>query len=170
MPWRAAYCGTAALLLLVPAIAGAPWSPSDFVFAALALGVIGLAIELSVRSSRSRFYRAGVGAALAAALLVVLAAGTVGMIGDETERYNLLFYAVLPVALAGAALAGFRAGGMALAMSAAALTQIAIAAFGIPLDLKGGIYSMLLAGPWLLSAALFRKAAQERGPGGSAAG
>ena len=43
--------GAAAALLTVPLIAGAPWSPADYAFAAVMLGVAGGAIELRYADS-----------------------------------------------------------------------------------------------------------------------
>jgi hypothetical protein len=44
-------------------------------------------------------------------------------------------------------------------MVAAALTQAVLGAFGLPVDQRGAIFSMLFAVPWLLAAWQFRKAA-----------
>lgn len=150
-----------ALLLLLPLVAGAPWTAGDFIFAGLVIGITGLTIELAARSSRSHFFAAAVAVAVATSVLTILAAGAVGMIGDEDNRHNLLFYGVVALALAGAAVARFRPMGMAFVMGAAAIAQLAVSIGGLAVDLKGGIYSMAFAGAWLLSAALFRKAARE---------
>ena len=84
------------------------------------------------------------------------------MIGDEDNPYNLLFLAVIPLALTGAVLARFRASGMVWAMALAGLAQAAIAIGGIPADLRGGVLSAGLAGLWLVSAALFHNARREQ--------
>ena len=97
------------------------WTGSDFLFAAILIGAVGLLFELAVRMSDSRSYRAGVGLALTASFLTIWATGAVGMIGDEGNPLNLMFAAVLLIALLGSALGGFRAGGMARAMAAAAV-------------------------------------------------
>lgn len=161
VPWRIIGWGGAAALLLVPLVARAPWTLSDFIFAGLVFGVTGLLLELAARVSRNNAYRAGVVTALAAAFLIVWANGAVGMIGNEDNRYNLLFFGVIALALAGTVATGFRAAGMALAMAAAALAQISIALGGLAADERGAIYSMLFSGLWILSAALFRKAARD---------
>jgi hypothetical protein len=49
---------------------------------------------------------------------------------------------------------------MALAMAAASLVQIGVALGGLSADLRGAVFSIVLATPWLLSAALFRAAAK----------
>lgn len=167
-PWRAAGWSLAALLLLLPLAAmqvsaEMNWTAGDFIVAALMIGVVGLAIELAVRSSTSLAYRGGIGFAVAASFLIVWINGAVGMIGFEDNPYNLLFLGVIALALAGAALARFRAAGMVWAMSLAGLAQAAIAIGGMPQDLRGGVLSASLAFLWALSAILFCYAAREPG-------
>ena len=82
------------------------------------------------------------------------------MIGSEDNPYNLLFFGVILLALAGAVAARFRPAGMALAMAVAAAAHSAVAVGGMVEDLRGGIFSLAFAGLWLLAAALFRKAAR----------
>lgn len=166
-PWRIAGWSFAAALLLTPLIAmrftgEVNWTVSDFIFAGLLIGGTGFLIELAVRKAPSHAYRAAVILALAAAFLIIWANGAVGMIGDEDNPYNLLFGGVILLALGGAVAARFRASGMAYAISAAAIAHACVAIAGISTDLRGGVFSMVFAGLWLLSAALFRKAARER--------
>jgi hypothetical protein len=121
--------------------------------------------ELAIRRSGSWAYSAGTAAAAAAAFLLFLVNGTVGVIGGEGERVNLLFLAVIAVALAGALLARFRAKGMARAMAVTAVAQLAAGVAGLMLmpDLRGFLLGTALFTPlWLLSAWLFAKAARER--------
>ena len=155
--------GAAGLLLLVPLAAmrftdEVAWTASDFLFAAIVFATVGGTFELALRLSPSPFYRAGVGAALAASFVIVWANGAVGMIGSEDDPYNLLFLGVILLALAGAFAARFRAPGMALAMAAAALAQLAVALGGLASDPRGALFSAGFAALWLLAAALFRKA------------
>ncbi|HEX9946580.1 MAG TPA: hypothetical protein VGA98_03475 [Allosphingosinicella sp.] len=162
IPWRLIGWGTAALLLLLPFVAGAPWTGSDYVFAAVMFGTVGLAFEFVVRKSVSLAYRAGAVLAVVTAVMTIWINGAVGMIGSEQDDYNLLFLVVPLVALAGAAIARFRPAGTAWAMLAAAIAQAALGAFGLPEDLAGGILGIGFAGPWLVAALLFRKAGSAR--------
>jgi hypothetical protein len=171
IPWRLIGWSIPVVLLLLPLVLRAPWTVGDFVFAALAMGFVGVLLELVVRSSTNLAYRAGAALAVAAAFLLVWVNGAVGFLGDEGNPANLLFFGVIAVALLGAVAARFRAGGMALAMLAAAALQIAIGALAVPLGWGApgyaGIYEAVLgtgmfATLWLLSAGLFRKAAQDR--------
>ena len=165
--WRLAAWGTASLLVLLPLVAmqftnEVNWTLSDFVFAGLLFGTVGGLYELTVRMSRNIAYRAGVGFALSAAFLIVWANGAVGMIGDESSGYTQLFYGVIGVALIGSVAAMFRPAPMALAMLAAGLAHLGIALGGLSADPRGAAISAVFAGPWLLSAALFRLAARQR--------
>lgn len=164
-PWRIALWGLAVALLLVPAVAmrftaEVNWTAGDFLFAGLLIGGVGGLFELAVRVTPNPAYRGGVAAALAAAFLIFWANGAVGMIGDEGNAYNLVFYGVILLALAGAVVARFRAKGMALAMLAAALAQAAGGVGGAFSDPRGALFSTAFAGLWLLAAWLFRRAAQ----------
>lgn len=172
-PWRAGGWSIAAGLLLLPLIGmqfseEVNWTGGDFIFAALLIGVVGLGLELAVRVSNNWAYRAAVGCALGASFMIVWATGAVGMIGSEGNPYNLFFFGVIGMAILGAVIVRFRPSGMAVAMAVAAAAHIAVAVIGMSADLRGGILSALLAGPWLLSAALFRQAAQDQAAAGSA--
>lgn len=165
-PWRAVAWGLAALLLLLPLVAmqfsdEVSWTVGDFLFAGLLIGIVGVTFELTVRVTRNWAHRAAVVSALAAGFLTIWANGAVGMIGSEDNPYNLLFFGVILLALAGAVAARFRPAGMALAMAVAAAAHSAVAVGGMFEDPRGGIFSLAFAGLWLFSAALFRKAARD---------
>ncbi|MET3663957.1 hypothetical protein [Caulobacter sp. 1776] len=144
------------------------WTLFDFaLFGGLLVGS-GLVLEFAAWKAHSLAYRAGVGLALAASVLLVLVTGAVGIIGSEANAANLMYAAVLLVAIGGSAMAGFKAGGMAHAMGAAALVQVAIMIIALVGDLGAGgaIWPRDLIGAtavfaalWLASAGLFRKAA-----------
>ena len=165
--WRVAGWGLALAALALPFAAmqfgsEVNWTGSDFVFAGLLIGGVGLLFELTVRASDNWHYRAGVALALAASFLTIWATGAVGMIGDEGNPLNLMFGGVLLIALIGSALGRFHAQGMARAMLAAAIAQFAASAIGMVDDLLGGIFSAMFAAIWLASAAMFRRAANNR--------
>ena len=170
--WRAIGWGSAAFLLLLPLAAmqvseEVAWSAADFVFMAILVGSVGLGLELAARKGSSNYSRAAA-VALAAAFLLVWINGAVGIIGSEDDDANLLFAGVLGVALLGAIAARLRPAGMAWAMAAAALAQASVPlvaatvgpAASVPvwsgevLALTGAFTAL-----WLLSAALFRRAA-----------
>jgi hypothetical protein len=173
--WRIAGWGAGASLLLAPFVAmqftnEVNWTLFDFIFAGALIGAVGIAFELAVRMTRNDAYRTGVAAALAAVFLIVWANGAVGMIGSEHNPYNLLFIAVIAVALLGAVIAFYRPAGMALTMLVAAVAQACAGMGGLSADPRGAVLSTAFAGLWLLAAALFRKAAREQARECGAAG
>lgn len=158
-------------LLLIPLVAmqftkEVVWTLSDFVIAGVLLFGAGLTYVLVARLGSNGAYRLGAGVAVAAGLLLVWGNLAVGFIGNENNPANLLYGAVLAVAAVGAAVARFRAAGMARAMFGAALTQVAVplvaAAIWRPELNRGMLYVLALntifAGIWAVSGWLFRRA------------
>lgn len=170
-PWRIIGWSIPAMLLVLPMIAmrfteEVNWTASDFVFAALLFGSVGLAFEFIVRRSRSISYRLGAALAVIMAFLTIWANGAVGMIGSEDNPYNLVFLGVLVLALAGAIVARLRPAGMMRAMALAALAQLVAGAFGLATDPLGATFSMGFAGGWLVAASLFWKSARDQATAG----
>jgi hypothetical protein len=179
--WRIAAWGTAALLLLLPLVAmqftdEVAWDVLDFAVFGAMLFIAGGTYELAARMTGNNTYRAGVGVALAAAFILVWLSLGVGIIGEDGDPANLMYFGVLAVGIIGAIIARFRPDGMARALFATALAQALvtaialIAALGLPwsgpaeLLLLNGFFVAL----WLTAAWLFRKAASGHVPAGSA--
>lgn len=172
LPWRPILWAIPVVLLVLPLVLRFPWTVGDFLFAALAFGIVGTLLELVVRTSDNGFHRAGAGVAIAACFLLVWVNGAVGFFGDEDNPANLVFFGVIAFVLLGSAAARFRPGGMAWVMLAAAIVQLAIGVGGYALRVGSpgfaGLYEAVLgtamfATLWLLSAGLLRKAARDRG-------
>lgn len=164
-------------ILLVPLIAmqftsEVNWTLGDFVVAGALLLGTGLSFELAMRRTGNAAYRAGAFLALGTTLLLVWVNLAVGIIGNENNSLNLLYFGALAGGIVGAFIARFRAEGMvrAMAATAAALALVPVAALmvGRPSvasaeDLMGvagvfvlsGFFAALFAG----SAFLFRRAA-----------
>ena len=166
MRWRVAIWGLAALMLLTPLVAmrfthGVNWDTADFLVFGAMLTVAGGTFELATRISGSGTYRAGAGVAIAAAFLLIWVNLAVGFIGDVGDPANLMFGGVLAVAVIGGAIVQFRPGGMARVLAATALAQalagVAAVGEGVVLLVPTGFFVAL----WLVSAALFRRAAQD---------
>lgn len=167
-PWRLLGWGAVGAALALPKLTNAPWTTFDYLLAGAFLGGAGLVIELAVRSSKNMAYRAGVLTTLVAGVGLIWVNGAVGFLGSEDNPANLLFGAVLAVALLGSVVGGFRARGMALSMFAAAVVQFGIgaAALLLPLGSPGerGVFEAvggtgLFVFLWLLAAGLFQRAA-----------
>lgn len=170
---RLAVWGGAAALMVLPVLAvrsieELTSDPGDFMFLAIMLAGVGIAYELSARVTDRNAYWAGVGLALAAALLSVWINLAVGIIGSEDNPANLIYVAVLAVAALGAVLARFRPLGMARAMVATAAAQALafLVALVAGLGFTGPI-TIFFAALWLLSASLFRRAARAQRPSGA---
>ena len=108
-----------ATLLVLPFVAmqfsqDVNWAAADFIAAGVILGGSGLFTEFLVRQSRSNAYRVGAVLAVLAIFMTVWANLAVGMIGDEDNRYNLLFGGVILLGLVGMIVARFKSDGMAL--------------------------------------------------------
>ena len=172
-PWRIAAWSTAAALMLLPIsiqlISGNfGWTIGDFIFAAVVLLVSCSLFDWVARKSPNFSYLAGGGAALAAGFGLIVVNGAVGLVGSEDENHNLLFLAVILVAIVGAILARGRPASMARAMTAAAVTHFVIST--VLLVRAGGVSDgdptaevvglSIFAGVWLASAALFRNSAR----------
>ena len=158
--------GGAMALLLLPLAAmqftrEVAWSLGDFVFAAMMLGGVGLALELAVRISPSSSYRIGAGLGLAASVLLIWVTGAVGYIGNEDNPYNLAFLGVVAIAFAGSIIAAFRPLGMAYAMLAAGIAHAIAGIGGAPAEPRTLIITVVFLGLWFGSARLFQLSAME---------
>lgn len=165
---RIAVWGGAGLVMLAPVVATRlsdemAWSRGDFILVgAMLLAGCGL-FELLMRKADDSAYRAGAGVAVAAAFLLFLVAGTIGILGSEDEPANLPYLGVIALGAAGAVAARFRPRGMARAMALTAAAQVLAGIAGVILvpDVRGFALGTALFTPlWLLSAWLFAKAAQ----------
>ena len=155
-----------ALILLLPLLAmqftdEVVWDFVDFTVAGILLFGARLTYELVARKAGNIAYRAAVGVAVSAALLLVWMNLAVGTIGNEENPANLMYVGVLAVGIIGALNARFQPHGVARALFATALAQMLvaliaqIAGLGFELILNG-----FFAALWVGSALLFRHAAR----------
>ena len=169
VPWRLIGWAIPIGLLMIPLINQWPWTLSDFIFAGAMFAIVGGLFELTARCSANWAYRGGVAAALATSFLLVWINGAVGMIGDEGNPANLMFFVVILMAIAGGIAARFQAAGMARAMIVAGTAQMLIAVIVLlwrigatePPGFPAVAILIVLSGlPWFVSAWLFRNAAR----------
>ena len=146
------------------------WTASDFLFAGLLIGSVGLVLEIAVRRTSDRSYRAAVGCATAAAFLTIWSNGAVGIIGSEDNGANALFNLVPLIALLASAVVRFRAAGLSRVMLAVATLQVlvTVAVLGMGWNERASIWPRELVysavgygGLWFASARLFRVAANK---------
>jgi hypothetical protein len=163
----------AALILLLPLLAmqfthEVVWDLPDFAAAWALLVGAGLAYKLATRKAGNTAYRAGVGVAVATALILVWMNLAVGLIGNEENLANLMYGGVLAVGVIGAIIARFRARGMARAMLGTALAQLLVGVIALSAGLAftlirdALILNVFFAALWIGSAMLFRHAAREQ--------
>ena len=167
---------TTLLLISLPLVAmrftdEVAWGAADFVVAGALLAGAQITYVLVAGRRSPPAYRAAVGIALAAALLLVWANLAVGLIGSEENPANSMYFGVLAVGVVGAAIARLKPRGMARAMLATALAQMLVPAIALlvwkPAITSGvagvlGVnfaFAMLFAG----SAWLFRRSGREAG-------
>jgi hypothetical protein len=146
------------------------WTPLDFVFAGLILFGTGLTYELVARKGGTIAYRAAVGIACAAGLVLVWINAAVGIIGDE-DLANAMYFGVLVVGFIGAFMARFEPRGMSRTLFAMAVAQTLVplvALTWIPEERFApgvlpvmGLNAVFVA-LWVVSALLFRHAAEPR--------
>ena len=120
-------------------------------------------------------YRAAVGVALAAALILVWLSLGVGIIGADGDPANMLYFGVLAVGIIGALIARLRPRGMARALFAMALAQASVAVialiFGLGLPWSPPVEILALNGFFVAlfvgSALMFGYAGREQTPAGA---
>ena len=165
--------GGAALSWLVPLaaklfVADMLWTPFDFIVWGVMLLVAAGLCEIGLRLSGRLAYRAAMVVAVGTSFLIVWSNLAVGIIGDEDNPLNQMFFAVIFIPLVGAFLARFRAKGMAMVMAATAAAQLATAFVALAHEQFVFIIVGVSALGWLLSAWLFREAAREATRGAAA--
>ena len=161
-----------AFILLVPLLAmqftdEVHWNLADFAVAGALLFGAGLTYELVVKKAVGIAYRAAVGVAIAAALILVWVNLAVGLIGSEDNPANLMYGGVIAVGIIGAFIARLRSHGMARALLATSFAQglVTVIALIAGMDQYPGssvseivISNVFFVVLWVGSALLFRRA------------
>jgi hypothetical protein len=149
------------------------WTLFDFVAAGMLLFGSGLTYELIARKGGNMAYKAAVGVAVAAALLLTWINLAVGIIGSEKNPVNLLYFWVIGVMIIGTTIARLRPRGMAWALFATAFAQALIPVIALiigkpQIDTAQEVYGVLgvltlnafFVMLFVGSALLFRRSAQ----------
>ena len=160
--------GGAACLLLLPAIAmqfsrEVDWSLFDFVLMGAMLGLVCGAFELAVRVARNHAYVVGAGVGVVSAFLMTWINLAVGIIGNEDNPANQMFFGVLMIGFIGVVLSRLEPLRLARAMEVTAVAQAVVCVITVFIG-EGYIFVLtgFFVGMWLLSAQLFRKAARDQ--------
>lgn len=165
-----------ALVLLIPLmgnlfVEGWNWPLRGFVFAGVLVFATALTYQLVTRKIDSLAYRAAVAMALVAAFLLFWVNRV--QAADDVNPVALWYFVVLPVGIVGAAIARFRASGMARALFVTALVQTLVLtavlmtrnplAAWTPAALRGFGANAFFAMMFVSSALLFRSAGRGEG-------
>lgn len=165
--WRIAVWSTAGCVLLLPLVAmqlhapGVDWTGSDFLVMGALLGTACGLWELGMRMSRNRAHRAAVAVAVLGGFLMTWINLAVGIIGNEDNPLNALFFVVILVGILGALTTRFRPRGMVQTMGAMAVAQAMVAVVTLLVGEMTFVVSGFFTAVWLLSAWLFRNAARQ---------
>lgn len=167
----AAVFAVTGLILMLPAVAmqysdEVNWTAFDFVVAGILLLGSGLTAEYLWRKTPNVEYRAGSLLAVFTGLFVVWVNLAVGVIGNEDNPANELYFLVLLIGVAGAFFARLRPRGMSVAMNvtAVAMASVPVIAFFIwrpPVDIglvKVFTFNSFIALALAGSARLYRSA------------
>jgi hypothetical protein len=164
--------GGAIALYLIPVVAkliggdAMLWTASDFVFAAIGILVATAVVDLGIRKAPDFPYAVASAIAVGICFLTIWANGAVGIVGNEDNPVNAAFYGVVlfaaVLAVSTATLTHGRPDAMAKAMTACAIAQVSAGVIVAAMGYLTPVFTPLMAGLWLLSAALFRKAGRNR--------
>jgi hypothetical protein len=131
-----------------------------------------------VMTKHKTAYRSALGLAIGTALFLLWSMAALGVIGEEGDRADMMYFGVLAVGIVGAVIARFRPQGMARALLATALAQALVAVIALIagkhqspissvweiLGLNGMFAALFIASAWL-----FRRAARQQSPSGAGA-
>ncbi len=123
-------------ILLIPLVAmqfseDVVWTLSDFVIIAVLLVGTGLFYELVTSKAVTMAYRAAAGIACFTAMFLIWVNLAVGIIGNENNAANLMFFGVLAAGFTGSIIARLEPLGMARVLCAMAVVQVIIAAIAL---------------------------------------
>lgn len=136
------------------------WSIFDHIVWAFMLAIPATIIDLVSRMTTNWFYRGGAIIALATSFVITWANLAVGIVGNEENPVNLIFFGVVAIAMLGSPLVGFEAarlrGVFYLTAAAQALTAL-VALQAEPFVL---VFCGVTTALWLTAATLFSQAAK----------
>ena len=161
--------GGAALILLtlwsVMRLTGqGDWTAFDYVVAALLLGSVCAGLELAMHLSTSWAYRLAAIMTVGGGFLMVWANLAVGIIGNEGNPQNLIFYAVLLIGLTGALYTRFDPKGLKWTLRTMAAAQLAVFLIAASLDWALlPVFTIFYFALWLTAGELFSKSADTHG-------
>ena len=162
-----------ALLLLIPLTAKIffdemNWDETDFIAAWILFTVTGIIYKLITKNKSSLMYKFASFSAVATGLLLMWVNLAVGLIGNENNPANLMYFAVIIIGLIGAAIGRFKSHGIIRALYVTALAQALVPIIAMLIwkpPFNAGVIQVIginafFVALWLGSAFLFRNAAK----------
>ena len=138
------------------------WTTSDHVFWAFMLAIPGAIVDLVSRMTPNWFYRGGVIIALGTSFVITWANLAVGIVGNEENPTNLIFFGVVAIAMLGSPLVGFKASRLRWVFYLTAAAQALSAVTALHAEPFVLVFCGVTTALWLTAATLFGKAARDR--------
>ena len=139
------------------------WTASDFIVFGLMLTAACGGLEIAMCVSTLRSYRLAAIMTIGGGFLMVWANLAVGIIGNEKNPQNLIFYSVLLIGLAGALITRFDPRGLTWTLRTMAGAQVLIFIIAAALDWALlPVFTAFYFALWLVAGELFNKSAQPR--------
>ena len=118
-------------ILLIPFIAmqithEVNWDPFDFLLMGVMIFSTGIIFEIVRKKSENMTYRWAFGVALLASFLLIWFNGAVGIIGNEGNSANLLYFVVFLLGIAGTFMSRFKSRRMAITLFVVAIYQFLV--------------------------------------------
>ena len=137
------------------------WSWMDHLFWAFLLGIPGLLVDIVSRMTTNWFYRGGVVIALGTSFVITWANLAVGIVGNEENPVNLIFFGVVAIAMLGSPLVGFRAPRLRWVFYLTAAAQALSALVALQAEPFVLVFCGVTTALWLTAATLFGQAAKD---------
>lgn len=164
------------LILLIPLVAGFPWTLGDFMVAGALLFSTGLAFALATSTGPNTTYRIAAGLTIVTAFLLTWANLAVGILGSGPNPANLMYGGMILVGIIAVILGGFKPVSMSRTMFGMAAGQVLIPVIALIIfqfqrvpgeefertALVFGITGFFTA-LWVVSGLLFRRAGSNAG-------
>lgn len=165
--WRIALWSGALFALAIPWLlmrftGEGVWTAFDFVAFGVMVGAVCVCFELAMRLSNRWTYRFAAFMTVIGGFLMVWANLAVGIIGNEKNPQNLMFYAVLLIGLVGALVSRFDAHGLMWTLRLMAAAQLGVFLFAAALDwARLPVFTIFYFSLWLIAGELFKRSTHE---------
>lgn len=138
------------------------WTTFDHVIWAIMLIIPAGIIEVVSRLTSNWFYRGAVVIALGTAFVITWVNLAVGIVGNEENPTNLIFFGVVAIAMIGAPLVGFRAARLRWVFYLTAAAQALSALTALQAEPFVLVFCGVTTALWLTAATLFGRAATDQ--------